>query len=68
VRRLGSSTAELVRRSVKAYEPDVDYREIEALLRQFSLSHEATLAALGRVERELAQTRACFAGKSRKRR
>jgi phage gp37-like protein len=62
-RRLGASAGELVRRSVKAYDAEADDRQVETLLRQLAEAHTATLAALDRAERELAATRAYFAGK-----
>jgi hypothetical protein len=62
-RRLGASTGELVRRSVSAYDEDLDSPEIEALLESLKTSHENTIAALDRAERELAETRAWFAKK-----
>ena len=62
-RRLGASAAELVRRSVKAYDPDADDKQVETLLRQLTGAHQAALAALDGAERELAETRAHFASK-----
>jgi hypothetical protein len=59
-RRLGASTAELVRRSVSAFDPMMDAKEIEALLDVLAESHKSTLAALDRAEREIAATRAYF--------
>ena len=63
-RRIGASTAELVRRSVTAYDPDEqDERTgelIESLLEQLAKMHKSALAALDRAERELAETRAYF--------
>ena len=67
-RRLGASAAEVVRRSVKAYEPGGDDAQIETMLRRLAAAHRATLAALDDAERELAATRAHFAGKRRERR
>ena len=64
-RRLGASTGELVRRSVSAFDETLDMAEIEALLETLKASHETTLAALDRADRELAETRAWFAGRRR---
>lgn len=64
-RRLGASAAEVVRRSVKAYDPSADDREVKALLARFAEAHRSALAALDRAESELAETRAYFASKSR---
>lgn len=67
-RRLGASAAEVVRRSVKAYEPGADDAQIETMLRRLAAARRATLAALDDAERELAATRAQFAGKRKERR
>jgi hypothetical protein len=63
-KRIGSSAAELVRRSVASFDPDVDEAEIERMLDVLSISHRAAVTALDRAERELAETRAYFAAKS----
>ena len=60
-RRIGASTAELVRRSVDAFDPEADTMEIAKLLDLLTRSHRATLAALDKAERELRETRAYFA-------
>jgi hypothetical protein len=62
-RRVGASTGQLVRRSVAAFDEADDSAEVEALLKTFGTTHAATLAALDRAERELAETRAWFAKK-----
>jgi hypothetical protein len=67
-RRLGASAAELVRRSVRDYDPAAGNVEIEAILRRLTVSHEATIAALDDAERELAETRSHFAKRSGRRR
>jgi phosphate uptake regulator len=63
-RRIGTSAAELVRRSVSAYDPyeqdESTVTLIESLLEQLGKAHKATLSALERAERELAKTRAYF--------
>jgi len=62
-RRMGASAAQLVRRSVAAFDEAADAAEVEALLKTLASTHAATLAALDRAERELAETRAWFAKK-----
>jgi hypothetical protein len=62
-RRLGSSAAELVRRSVDAFDPAMDDEEIMALLDVLVESHRSTFAAIDQAEREVAITRAYFAAK-----
>jgi hypothetical protein len=62
-RRAGVSIGELVRRSVAAYEPDLEEAELEALLRLLRDSQERALAALDAAERELATTEAYFTAK-----
>ncbi|HTT81857.1 MAG TPA: hypothetical protein VMF67_00090 [Rhizomicrobium sp.] len=62
-RRMGSSAAELVRRSVDAFDEALEVAEVEALLKTLATTHAATLTALDRAERELAETRAWFAAK-----
>lgn len=64
-RRLGASAAEVVRRSIKTYDPAADTAQIETMLRSLTASHRATLAALDRAERELAQTRDYFVSKQK---
>lgn len=66
-RRMGTSTGEVVRRSVDAFDPEADDAELEKLLDLLTSSHEATLAALDKAERELAETRAYFAAKTAER-
>jgi hypothetical protein len=63
-RRMGGSIAQLVRKSVEAFDPDSDYREIEKMLDLFTTSHRETIASLDRAEQELAETRAYFANKA----
>lgn len=62
-KRMGASTAELVRRSVDAFDPAADTAEFAALLEVLAASHKATLAALDRAEHEVAATRAYFGAK-----
>jgi len=62
-RRLGASAGELVRRSLKAYDPQADNSEIEAMVKLLVATHRRTLAALDKAERELAETRSYFARK-----
>ncbi len=62
-RRLGASAAEIVRRSVKAYDPDDDDPQVSAMLDRLVEAHRSALAALDRAEHELAETRAYFAAK-----
>jgi hypothetical protein len=60
-RRVGTSVAELVRRSVEAYEPELE--QAEALLRLLEDSQARAMQALDGAERELAATEAYFAAK-----
>ena len=62
-RRLGASAAELVRRSVRSYDPAANDTKIGTMLRRLAESHQATIAALDDAERELEQTRAHFSKK-----
>jgi hypothetical protein len=62
-KRFGASTAELVRRSVDAFDPAMETKEIAALLHVLAESHRNTLAALDQAEREIAATRAYFDAK-----
>jgi hypothetical protein len=62
-KRLGASIAQLVRRSVDAYEPQSE--EIATLLETLKASHRVTLAALAKAEREVALTRRHFAARAR---
>jgi phosphotransacetylase len=62
-KRIGASAAELVRRSVESFDPDADETEIEHMLEILTQSHQKTLAALDRAEREVAETRAYFSAK-----
>jgi hypothetical protein len=62
-KRMGVSTAELVRRSVDAFDPAMDTEEVAALLGGLAESHKSTLAALDRAEHEIAATRAYFSAK-----
>jgi hypothetical protein len=67
-RRLGASAAELVRRSVRSYDPAANDAQIETMLGRLTASHRATMAALDEAEHELAQTRAHLAKKRASRR
>jgi hypothetical protein len=62
-RRAGTSIGELVRRSVDAYEPELEEAELEALLRLLEDSQQRAMKALDAAERELAATEAHFAAK-----
>jgi hypothetical protein len=62
-RRAGTSIGELVRRSVDAYEPELEDAELEALLRLLEDSQQRAMKALDAAERELAATEAHFAAK-----
>jgi len=64
-KRAGTSTAELIRRSVKSFDPNDDNAEIEKLLGYLTEAHRKTLASLDKAEGELAETRAYFAAKAR---
>ncbi len=57
------STGEFVRRSVEAFDPRLSDGSVLALLDIFAQSHEESLRALDRAEKELAETRAYFAAK-----
>jgi hypothetical protein len=63
-KRLGASTAELVRRSVDAYDPEFDEQQIRMLLTELAEAHERTLAALDRADREMEKMQAYFAAKA----
>jgi hypothetical protein len=62
-RRAGVSVGELVRRSIAAYEPELEEAEFEALLRLLQDSQERAMQALDAADRELAATEAYFAAK-----
>ncbi len=62
---MGASAAELVRRSVATFDPEADETEIEHLLDVLTAAHKRTLKALDKAEREIAETHAYFAAKSR---
>lgn len=64
-RRMGTSTAELVRRSVDAFEEGPNSEEIGALLDALTVAHQSTLRALDRAEHEVAETRRWFESKRR---
>jgi len=59
-RRAGTSIGELVRRSVEAYEPELEGAEPETLLHLLSESQQRAMQALDDAEKELAITRAHF--------
>ena len=62
-RRAGTSIGELVRRSLDAYDPELDGAELEALLRLLEESHARAMTSLDDTEQELAITRAYFDAK-----
>ena len=62
-RRARTSVGELVRRSVDAYDPELEEVELEALLRLLEDSQQRAMKALDAAERELATTEAYFAAK-----
>ncbi|MGH6895813.1 MAG: plasmid mobilization protein [Geminicoccaceae bacterium] len=62
-RRAGTSLGEFVRRSVEAYEPELEEAELEALLRLLQESQQRAMQALDDAEKELAITRAYFDAK-----
>ncbi len=62
-RKAGTSIAEIVRRSVAAYDPELEEAETEALLRLLEESQQRAMKALDAAERELAATEAYFAAK-----
>ena len=62
-RRAGTSIGELVRRSVEAYDPDLEGGELEALVSLLEDSQARAMTALDHAERELAATEAYFAAK-----
>ena len=65
-RRAGTSIGELVRRSVEAYEPELEGAELEALVRLLEESQARAMASLDEAEREFEITRAYFDAKSRR--
>jgi hypothetical protein len=54
------SAGELVRRSIAAFDPRLGDAAVLAMLDGFTATHAATIAALDRAERELAETRDYF--------
>ena len=62
-RRAGTSIGELVRRSLDAYDPELDGAELEALLPLLGGSHARAMTSLDDTEQELAITRAYFDAK-----
>ena len=64
-RRAGTSVGELVRRSVDAYEPELQGAELEALVRLLEESQAAAMKSLDDAEEELAITRAYFDARRR---
>jgi hypothetical protein len=62
-RRAGTSIGELVRRSLDAYDPELDGAELEALLRLLEESQARAMTSLDDAEQELAITRAYFDAK-----
>jgi hypothetical protein len=62
-RRASTSVGELVRRSVDAYEPELEGAELEALVRLLEESQARAMRSLDEAEKELAVTRAYFDAK-----
>jgi hypothetical protein len=62
-RRAHTSIGEFVRRSVEAYDPELEEAELEVLLRLLEDSQQRAMKALDGAERELAATEAYFAAK-----
>lgn len=62
-RRAGTSIGELVRRSVDAYDPELQGVEVEAMVRLLEESHARAMQSLEEAEKELATTRAYFDAK-----
>ena len=65
-RRAGTSIGELVRRSVDAYDPELEEAELEALLRLLEESQARSMRSLDEAEKELAATRAYFDAKRKR--
>jgi hypothetical protein len=65
-RRARISTGELVRRSIEAYEPELDGAELEALLRLLEESHARAMRSLDEAEKELGLTLAYFDAKRKR--
>ena len=65
-RRARTSIGELVRRSVEAYDPELEGAELEALLRLVEDSHARAMRSLDDAEKELAVTRAYFDAKRKR--
>ena len=65
-RRAGTSVGELVRRSVEAYEPELEGAELEALLRLLEESHARAMRSLDEAEKELEVTLAYFDAKRKR--
>jgi hypothetical protein len=65
-RRARTSIGELVRRSVEAYDPELEGAELEALLRLVEESHARAMRSLDEAEKELAVTRAYFDAKRKR--
>jgi Ribbon-helix-helix protein, copG family len=59
-RRAGTSIGELVRRSIDAYDPELQGAELESLVRLLEESHARAMKSLDEAEKELATTRAYF--------
>jgi hypothetical protein len=58
--RAGTSIGELVRRSVDAYDPELQAAALEALVRLIEESRARAMRSLDEAEKELATTRAYF--------
>lgn len=65
-RHAGTSIGELVRRSVEAYEPELEGAELEALVRLLEESQARAMRSLDDAEKELAVTRAHFDAKRKR--
>jgi Ribbon-helix-helix protein, copG family len=65
-RRARTSIGELVRRSVEAYEPELEGAELEALLQLLEESNARAMRSLDEAEKELEVTRAYFDAKRKR--
>lgn len=65
-RRAGTSIGELVRRSVEAYEPELEGAELEVLVRLLEESQARAMRSLDDAQKELAVTRAYFDAKRKR--
>jgi hypothetical protein len=65
-RRAGTSVGEIVRRSVDAYDPELEGAELEALVRLLEESQARAMRSLDEAEKELAATRGYFDAKGKR--